>query len=87
MSFVAGTIELREMIEIIGTLYEMEGLNKDNAKERAEKIFEQLDIDGDGELTVEEFCRGCLIDEDLVKLLDCQKGESGQVVEDDDEED
>ena len=36
------------MKEIIGTLYEMEGLNKDSARERGEKIFEQLDINGDG---------------------------------------
>jgi hypothetical protein len=27
----AGTIELKEMVEIIGTLYEMEGVNADSA--------------------------------------------------------
>jgi hypothetical protein len=26
-----GTIELKEMVEIIGTLYEMEGVNADSA--------------------------------------------------------
>ena len=30
----------------------MEGLNKENAKERGEKIFEQLDIDGDGDIFI-----------------------------------
>ena len=79
-------IELAEMREIIGTLYEMEGLNKVIAKERGEKIFEQLDIDGDGELTEEEFIKGCLIDDDLVELIDCRKGVRDQMVEEDDEE-
>ena len=67
------------MREIIGTLYEMEGLNKDSAQERAEKIFEQLDIDGDGELTEEEFIRGCLIDDDLVDLIHSPTGSVDEV--------
>merc|ERR1719418_395372 len=45
----SGSIELPEMIEIIGTLYEMEGVPKDSAGERANKIFRELDINGDGE--------------------------------------
>ena len=75
-----------EMKEIIGTLYEMEGLNKDSAKERGEKIFEQLDINGDGELTEEEFIKGCILDDDLFNLIDCRKGVRDQVVSEDDEE-
>ena len=83
---IVEAIELAEMREIIGTLYEMEGLNKDSAKERGEKIFEQLDIDGDGELTEEEFIKGCLIDDDLVELIDCRKGVRDQMVEEDENE-
>ena len=58
----AGTIEMKEMVEIIGTLYEMEGLQKvtfwwkvqsmllwvfqDGAASRAEAIFGILDFNG-----------------------------------------
>ena len=85
----SGTIELPEMIEIIGTLYEMEGVSrvkkstffvalnffltgfftKDSAAERARKIFSELDINGDGELDIEEFVKGCMDDSDLTRLL------------------
>ena len=34
-----------------------QGVNKEFASTRAEKIFEQLDEDGNGELSEEEFCR------------------------------
>ena len=34
-----------------------QGVNKEFASARAEKIFEQLDEDGNGELSEEEFCR------------------------------
>ena len=74
----SGTIEMAELVEIIGTLYEMEvvtslkkwqhgkieflqGVNKEFASARAEKIFEQLDEDGNGELDEEEFCRFCIV--------------------------
>ena len=64
-----GTIELKEMIEIIGTLYEMEGISQDSAIDRAEKIFSELDFNSDGSLTEEEFLSGCMDDDDLVRLL------------------
>ena len=34
-----------------------QGVNKELASARAEKIFEQLDEDGNGELSEEEFCK------------------------------
>ena len=34
-----------------------QGVNREFASARAEKIFEQLDEDGNGELSEEEFCR------------------------------
>lgn len=37
--------------------------------ERAQKIFEALDVNSDGELDEEEFVRGCLQDGDLISLL------------------
>ena len=39
----------------------MQGVNKEFASARAEKIFEQLDEDGNGELDEEEFCRVCIV--------------------------
>ena len=42
---------------------------KDSASDRARKIFGELDVDGDGELTTEEFVRGCMDDPELVRLL------------------
>merc|ERR1711974_32595 len=65
----SGTIELCEMIDIIGALYEMDGISKDSAKERAEQIFLALDFNQDGELCENEFVTGCLQDEELVRVL------------------
>jgi len=65
----SGSIELPEMIEIIGTLYEMEGVPKDAAGDRANKIFRELDSNGDGELDEDEFVKGCLDDGELMSLL------------------
>ena len=39
------------------------------ASERAEMLFGQLDRDLDGEITQEEFIRGCLADDGLLGLL------------------
>ena len=47
----------------------MEGVGEECASERATKIFNNLDINGDGEVDEEEFVRGCLDDEDLICLL------------------
>ncbi|CAB4067157.1 Frequenin-1,Neuronal calcium sensor 2,Hippocalcin-like protein 4,Neurocalcin homolog,Neurocalcin-delta,Neurocalcin,Neurocalcin-delta B,Visinin-like protein 1,Neurocalcin-delta A,Neuron-specific calcium-binding protein hippocalcin,Hippocalcin-like protein 1 [Lepeophtheirus salmonis] len=76
----SGSIELTEMIEIIGTLYEMEGVPREKAGDRAKIIFGALDVNGDGELTCEEFVRGCMEDPELVRLLN-----SGGLEEDNDE--
>ena len=39
------------------------------ASERAEMLFSQLDGDLDGEITEEEFLRGCQTDDELLGLL------------------
>ena len=39
------------------------------AEERARKIFLRMDVNRDGQLTEEEFLRGCLGDDELSKLL------------------
>ncbi len=67
----SGTIELSEMVEVLETVYIMEGVNAGGnmAKKRAEAIFSELDIDGDGNLTCDEFIRGCLKDGEMVAML------------------
>ena len=66
----SGEIELSEMVEILGTVYMMEGVMSNNmAKIRAKQIFSELDINGDGSLTCDEFIQGCMKDEDMVKML------------------
>ena len=44
-------------------------LLQDSAGERANKIFRELDTNGDGELDEDEFVKGCLDDGDLMRLL------------------
>jgi len=68
----SGTIELTEMVEVIGTLYDMEGVTTSGGEgneQRATRIFAELDINGDGELTMDEFVRGCMQEKDLVRML------------------
>ena len=42
----------------------------DDPKVRANKIFSAIDVNNDGELSEEEFLKGCLKDDELMKLLE-----------------
>ena len=75
------TIQLGEMVELFGTLYLNEGLEKDLAVDRAMAIFSTLDINNDGDVTEEEFVRGCLEDEDLVRALSDKSSDPPLVVQ------
>ena len=57
------------MSEVIGELFEMCGSDCEQGNERAKKIFGKLDFDGNGELEELEFVRGCMDDQELIKLL------------------
>lgn len=55
-------------------IYDMLGTNSanrpaDSAEERAKAIFSKMDENNDGNLTQEEFLKGCLQDEELSKML------------------
>jgi len=65
----SGTIDMEEMTEIVTTFYNLEGASKGIAMERAETIFKQLDSNGDGSLDEEEFCKGCLEDNDFYQVI------------------
>lgn len=41
----------------------------DTAEERAKNIFAKMDENNDGQLTQDEFLKGCLQDEELSKML------------------
>ena len=51
---------------------------QDTATDHASIVFTNLDIDGDGALTEEEFVKGCLEDEDLVDTLSKAEHEAVQ---------
>ena len=68
-----GFIDPDEMLKVVQAIYGM--LNEDGTEpiiavdERARKIFCRMDKNGDGQLTEEEFLRGCLEDDELTRLL------------------
>ena len=80
----SGSITKDEMVNIFMMMYkdherketdedeELEDAWKTVEREvikKAEDLFHDLDADGDGEVTEEEFIKGCLKDEDLSKHL------------------
>ena len=74
-----GELDLDEMIKIVEDIYAMQRvyskLGANNAKptktaeEQASDIFAQIDEDGDGNVTEEEFLAGCLENEKLFKMM------------------
>lgn len=55
-------------------IYDMLGacsasMPSDSAGDRAKNIFAKMDENNDGQLTQEEFLKGCLQDEELSKML------------------
>ena len=65
----SGSITIGEIIQVFATLYENEGLDEKIAVERSEKIFSSLDVNNDGDITEEEFVKGCLEDDEMRKML------------------
>lgn len=63
-----------EHITPLQAIYDMLGAcssNKpaDSAEDRAKNIFAKMDENNDGQLTQDEFLKGCLQDEELSKML------------------
>ena len=55
-----------------------------DSAERAQSIFSTLDLDGNGEITEDEFVKGCMEDEDMVYLLYGDKADTEEVYDDQD---
>jgi len=65
----SGSISMSEMVVLFGCLYQTEGIDKRIAVDRAETLFGNLDINGDGDITEDEFVSACIKDEDMLKIL------------------
>ena len=57
------------MLNIVGTLYELQGIAREEATKRVHLIFGNFDLDGNGEISEEEFIKRCMEDEYLVQCL------------------
>ena len=51
---------MSEMVILFAGIYQIEGIENREAVDRAESVFGNLDINGDGDITEEEFVQGCL---------------------------
>ncbi len=64
-----GTIEEKEMEQIITAVYEMMGGNVKKAPQHAKHIFARMDTDKDHMITKPEFVKTCIADHKLYQLL------------------
>ena len=67
-----GSVSRDEMTEMVRSIYRMVGIgNESNAGRRVDEIFDKLDADVDGLLSLEEFIEGTQKDPTVMKLLQC----------------
>merc|ERR1712193_271242 len=72
-----GWIDLMEMTRIVKSIYSMMGPkqtaavvgDQQSAEDRAEGIFNKMDVNSDGKVTREEFVQACIKDQKMVDLL------------------
>ncbi len=65
----SGSIELDEMVEVMSALQGNTPQAIEVARSRGQRLFSELDINGDGNISCEEFVRGCMQDPELVRLI------------------
>ncbi|XP_053724591.1 guanylyl cyclase-activating protein 1 [Synchiropus splendidus] len=66
----SGCIDRDELLIIIKSIRAINGVQYETtAEDFANMIFDKIDVDGDGELSYEEFMEGVLSDEHLLKTL------------------
>lgn len=80
-----GTIDQKEMVEIISAIYNMvgsaltESTEDDSPENRTKEIFNKMDINKDNVLSKDEFIKGCMADQFLYQMLTADQ--SGGAVE------
>ncbi|CAB0039701.1 unnamed protein product [Trichogramma brassicae] len=62
-----GYIDFKAIYDMLGAC--SSNRPADSAEERAKNIFAKMDENNDGQLTQDEFLKGCLQDEELSKML------------------
>ncbi|CAB1417907.1 unnamed protein product [Pleuronectes platessa] len=66
----SGCIDREELLQIIKSIRAINGIPQEmSAEDFANMVFDKIDINGDGELSYEEFIEGVLNDEMLLKTL------------------
>ena len=63
-----GHIERSEMLEIVKAIYKMVELTPE---QRVEKLFRNMDKDGDNKITLAEFMEGAKTDPSIARLFQC----------------
>lgn len=71
----SGTVDRQEMVEIVSNMYTSQGVAMETAIERANAVFQKLDVNDDGSLDEQEFVDGCMNDERVAQLLNTGSGQ------------
>lgn len=68
-NLLEGAIGMSEMLEILSTLHDMEGVPTDDVENIAKWMFQKMEIHEDDEMTLDQFSNACLIKEEVHHLL------------------
>ncbi|CAK6441627.1 unnamed protein product [Pipistrellus nathusii] len=64
-----GSIDKKELLNIFMTVQALNGQQTLSLEEFANLVFHKIDINHDGELTLEEFISGTVKDQDLLEVI------------------
>ena len=70
---------MSEMIEIISTLHDMEGIPKINIENIAKSMFEKMEIDLNDEMSLEQFTSAFLVETEVLYLVKGREDETEEI--------